>query len=368
MNGPRRNDTTRIGHDAGSQFDDQSDDIPQPIEPKLYYSKVSPFWRESYPHPLLCSPLGRIDVLPDHPHEGECIEPTNLTQTYTLDGTPEYPTDSGGFRPSPEVIATSTVLAGANAGGSKLATQAHSFGAICAYDGHRAGIGRVVTDATWHHFVNVNLIGELNDFGNPPGSAKNDGFLSSPAGEAALELIKHYFINIGVWISPPAKHTCFNSRLIWRLVYQHRILEASMIDPDLTLERVNPAILYTIGTHATDVLGRKASQCRRLRFLLDIIKIPELVQKFDPWFVDPRPDPDPPLPWFNFTPLLNVALGAGLLALRHQFPYSFTEVDEKTVKRGLEVFDEGVKRGLDIGFKSFNTNTKQFTALMKQPK
>ena len=27
------------------------------------------------------------------------------------------------------------------------------------YDGHRADVGRVVCDSTWHHFVNVNLTG-----------------------------------------------------------------------------------------------------------------------------------------------------------------------------------------------------------------
>ena len=33
------------------------------------------------------------------------------------------------------------------------------FGAISAYDGDPAGVGRIVCDATWHHFVNINLNG-----------------------------------------------------------------------------------------------------------------------------------------------------------------------------------------------------------------
>jgi hypothetical protein len=153
MNDPMRNDTNRPGNDASSQFDDQSDDVPQEIQPRLYSSYWWGFLRETYPHPILCSPNGMIKVLPDHPHEGECIEPTDLTKTY-MDGTPEFP-----MGVAPEIIAYSTVLAGTTSGG-KQATQFQTFGAICAYDGHRANVGRVVTDATWHHFVNINLIGD----------------------------------------------------------------------------------------------------------------------------------------------------------------------------------------------------------------
>ena len=123
MNDPRRNDTNRPGHDAGTQFDDQSDDIPQSIQPKLYSGWLSGFWRETYPHPILCSPLGRITVLPDHPHEGECIEPSDLTQIY-LDGSQEYPAGA-----APEIIAKSSVLSGST-GGTKQATQFQIFGAI----------------------------------------------------------------------------------------------------------------------------------------------------------------------------------------------------------------------------------------------
>lgn len=39
------------------------------------------------PHPLLQGgPLGPIEVFPDHPHEGECRVPSDLTTTFPLDG------------------------------------------------------------------------------------------------------------------------------------------------------------------------------------------------------------------------------------------------------------------------------------------
>jgi hypothetical protein len=378
MRGALRNDTNRPGHDTRTQFDDQSDDIPQTIHPKLYANRISPFWRETYPHPLLCSPLGRINVLPDHAHEGECIVPTNLGLTY-MDGTPEYPTGL-----APELIATSNVLAGNVAGDGKEPTQAHSFGAISAYDGHRANVGRVVTDATWHHFINVNLIGELNDYinfdagidsGEPEDASVNRanaatqaGFMYSAAGQGHLEFIKHYYINIAVWIARPSNHKCFNTRLIWHLLYQHRVMEATMDNPTLVFDKISTSLLYSIGTHATDVLGRKAGQCRRKQFIIDMLSptLPDLAKRLDPWLpLPPKPVPNPPLPWLDLKPLFSLAVGSGLLAVRDKLPYTDGTVGDKVESQILEVFQEGAKRGLEIGFKTFGAEMKEFLALMK---
>ncbi len=349
MGGVKRNDTNRRGDDGNWQFDDQSDDTPQTIQPKLYTSQLGVFWKETYPHPLLCSPTGRITVLPDHPHEGECRVPANLNLTY-LDGTPEFP---GGI--SPEVIATSTVAAGNGDGSIKQFTQAHSFGAICAYDGHRANVGRVVTDATWHHFVNVNLVGEVLE---PQANEKGMGFLFSVSGQQHLEKIKHYYINIAVWISRPSNISCFNGPIIWNLLYHHRVIEAASDNPNLRLDQVSLVSLYLIGSHARDVLGRITTPCRKLRFLLDIIRIPlpEFAPIIDPWIPNLQQDPDSPLPWFDVNPLFSVALGAGLVAVREKFKDIDKVPDEKMQKLILPEFEEGSKRGVDVAVKSFQNN------------
>lgn len=125
--------------------------------------------------------------------------------TLSFGGADEFPLNAGGTRIVPQVIAWSYVPAGNNARGSKQPTQAHDFGAISAYDGHRAGgKGRVVCDATWHHFVNVNLIGVVEggifdefEFAGEHAS-KHDGYLSSAAGLVALDKIKNCCTNIGV--------------------------------------------------------------------------------------------------------------------------------------------------------------------------
>jgi hypothetical protein len=357
MDDPRRNDTNRPGHDAGSQFDDQSDDIPQTIQPRLYSSTWGGFWRETYPHPILCSPLGRITVLPDHPHEGECIEPTNLVGNYEIDNTPEFPGGVG-----PQIIAHSTVLAGST-GGTKQATQAQTFGAICAYDGHSANVGRVVTDATWHHFVNVNLVGELEE---PNNTIKGQGFLASTTGQQHLAQIKHYYINVAVWIARPSNHTCFQSRLVWQLVFQHRVMEATMDDPTLRFDRISPVLLYSIGTHATDVLGRKASQCRRLKLLIDIVRpvMPDFARLIDPWILERKFEKNPPIPWFDYNPLIAMAMGGGLIACRDKFVNNQgldpNKIDAKEI---MAVFQDGAKQGLEVAFKEFNADLKKLSNL-----
>lgn len=364
MNGARRNDTNRIGHDAGSQFNDQSDDVPQTIQPKMYYRWGGVF-RYSYPHPLLCGPLGMIRVMPDHPHEGECVEPTNTSRTDMFNGYPieEYPAGSGGSpRPLPEVITISSVPAGNNAGGTKNPTQPHTFGGICAYDGHYAAVGRVVTDATWHHFVNVNLDGETG--AAPP---KNVGFLATALGQAHLENIKAYYRNIAVWISRPAQINCMNQRIIWGLIWQHRAIEAVATRLDIKLDQINVEFLYEVGRHARDVLGNYASQCQSRRIIIDILRPfirEDLLIRLDPWRPMPEQGPEPdPLPWIDVDPILEVALGGALIALREKFPEPDPKIRDQAEKDFDNVLNRGVKFALDLAKRTVDPSAKRFVAL-----
>lgn len=372
MTNARRNDTNQPG-DPGSQFSDQSDDIPQTIDLKLYSSRVGVFTRERYPHPLLCEPGGRITVLPDHPHEGECIEPAALTNSFAPDGSQEYPAATGGGpRISPEVIAISHVRAGNTATlrtTSKTPTIAHSFGAISAYDGHRAGVGRVVCDATWHHFINVNLIGLVEGAGfddlTPSNSVtKHDGFLSTAAGAAALAKIKEYFVNIGVWIAPSTRHQCFNNRLWWDVIYRDRIMEAALVSPDVALAKIPLDVLHHIGSSARDVIGRLAGQCRSLELVLDLLRpvIPELVKMIDPWVPPiPRPDP-PPFPWLEPMLLLDAGLGAAVVALRQKFPYPVESFTREVEEQAGQAIKEGLALGLQLGLRQWSKDMKEFNA------
>lgn len=327
MFGARRNDTNRRGNDVTSEFDDQSDDVPQEIQPKLYTRRQGLF-RYSFPHPLLCGPNGVIRVMPDHPHEGECIEPPDPNLDLGGGLGPEYPpATGGGARPLPEIIATSSVLSGTTSGG-KDATVAQSFGGICAYDGHRADRGRVVTDATWHHFVNVNLTG---DTFAPMGSPKRLGFLATAAGQAHFEQIKTYFRNLAVWLSRPDRISCMNVRLSWWIVWNERVMEAALSTPDIKLAQTRAATFRLIGQHARDVLGRHVGACQSMRLVIDLVFVPafpELVPEIDPW-IGGKPEFNDDIGWLDGSPLIDIALGGALVALREMLP----NPDAKSVER-----------------------------------
>jgi hypothetical protein len=59
-------------------FENQSDDIPQTLRLKWYQWSRGRYYREVYPHPLLCSRSGAITEFPDHMHEGEIVIPDSL--------------------------------------------------------------------------------------------------------------------------------------------------------------------------------------------------------------------------------------------------------------------------------------------------
>ena len=108
--------------------------------------------------------------------------PADLTAGFRFDGytIEEYPAFAG-TRLAPELIATSSIVGGRASVDVKGPVSPRSFGAIGAWDGHRVSRGRVVVDATWHHFFNINLTGD--PFSTDP--AKQVGFLASPQGLAA---------------------------------------------------------------------------------------------------------------------------------------------------------------------------------------
>lgn len=232
---PHRHDTTRPGVDGVSNFEDQSDEIAQEITPTLYpagITVVNGYAGLRYlPHPLLCSPGGVVRYLPDHMHEGSCEVPDKLAErtfklgAATLREYPDYappgvPADYVAQPLAPEIVATSQVLPGVRTPaldaedhtGGDLAAAGTRFGAIAAWDGHRVGRGRVVVDATWHHFFNINLTGDrylerasvhlpasqqqkLHGFYVPDGNGGR-----RPCAE--YELIMWYYRNLVYWLIP----------------------------------------------------------------------------------------------------------------------------------------------------------------------
>jgi hypothetical protein len=220
--GGERLDSTRPGYDVAPRddpqrisvfFDDQSDDIPQYlhlsgaenmcVDPRVY--AINP----QLVHPLLQGPSGPILAFPDHMHEGEVILPYELDRVFQFAGQQfeEYPFGPNG-QVLPQVIArsfsndaTSFVTPDerpAHVGDTRGASS-RSFGAIGAYDGHLANVGRVVVESTFHHFMDINVIG---DPVAPAGSAKQHGF-ETPDGEGVLRDLGSFYTNVIHWLAPP---------------------------------------------------------------------------------------------------------------------------------------------------------------------
>lgn len=309
---PGQTDASRI--DTVMMPGSQGDEIPQPVRLRYYSRKVGGnnlFYQvQTYPHPVMCGPDGPIEVMPDHMHEGLCEVPSNLSDSVTFDGytTAEYPHVSG-HQETPQIVAWGTDR---NSGGTE-------FGMINAYDGHRAGVGRVLVDSTWHHWFNINLNGFV-DASNP----------AHPSYDAAVvpqwQAIQAYFRNVGVWLARESIQSCLRNGGLLIATQAYEVVEAAH---GLSTGSAGLSQLYYLGVSARDALGRLASQCQTTRWVLDVIQWPEW--HLDPWWIIPRPLPDPP-PWLSIEDLEMVSLGGAIHALREKFG---AERDlEKLVMRG----------------------------------
>jgi hypothetical protein len=196
-------------------FDDQSDDIPQVLKPKITT------------HPAIQGTDGPLTVYPDHMHEGEVWAPplptpgqpsVVLSATSANDNTlafaplnfVEFPLIAQ-YQECPQILATCATGAhkidvaepGASAcennnfHADNSTSIAKTIAAVCAYDGVQAGVGRVVTDSSFHHFIDLNLIGDPCS-----GTAiKKAGFTGSPAGLAVLSQLDAYYRNLAAWLA-----------------------------------------------------------------------------------------------------------------------------------------------------------------------
>ncbi|KAH0558620.1 hypothetical protein GP486_004726 [Trichoglossum hirsutum] len=175
--------TTRIGDLFETRWDtqNQSDDVPQVLHPTFI----------GVAHPILQTSSGPLNVMPDHMHEGEVCGfggsrgalPYSIIESLSyvgpdFAGSLEYPTiypvNGQPHQERPEILATGVVQAGHVTTSSKPAGVCNdpfygdpqptagisTLNIISAYDGHAAGVGRVITDSSFHHYLDVNLLGD----------------------------------------------------------------------------------------------------------------------------------------------------------------------------------------------------------------
>jgi hypothetical protein len=210
--GPLRYDTLRgpdetvfdplAGQDeSGIPFDRQSDDVPQPIT--------------AAPHPIFGLAGGaQLAVLPDHMHEGKCIDLSDFDaahdprrQTFAHGGQtlPEYPASASAGQPLPELLVTETTVPGHASPTGEVEhigalddVVAASFAGVSAYDGSGVGVGRIVVQSTWHHFLDINVLGDPAS--DVPDDDRRHGFTTA-AGQPYLAQFERYWTNLGVWLA-----------------------------------------------------------------------------------------------------------------------------------------------------------------------
>ncbi|MFN0140427.1 MAG: hypothetical protein ACKVQW_10135 [Pyrinomonadaceae bacterium] len=187
-------------------FENQSDSVPQTIAPTTTPT-----------HPILRRNGSDITVFPDHMHEGKCLGDVGgydygQTLTFNGEGFVEFPViDMPPERPeiiatgSTEPFASRDAVSGALVEGTAL-SDPDTVEILSVYDGRATGVGRVVTGSTFHHYVDINLTGDIDIVPGTPqnragaDAAKGVGF---NANVAVFDNIKAVFVNITNWLARP---------------------------------------------------------------------------------------------------------------------------------------------------------------------
>jgi hypothetical protein len=216
-----------MGPDNIKQFEDQSDDLPQRIFPIWLSNGGDQFVKSTWSvHPLLRHSTGAVDFLPDHPHESECFEPAGVAGNFA--GVTEWPQAAGGARPGAMIVAKAVsggrfVESGApNATHTKPPVIPRMFGAISAYDGDSANVGRITCDATWHHFININL--------NGSGSGRT-GLYRAGVQTDEYKKIQTYYLNTVRWLAPKGRRSCWPWLQVVIARFHPELIEEFVIPP-----------------------------------------------------------------------------------------------------------------------------------------
>lgn len=329
-----RNDTVQLVGGADPGFVGQQDDFPQPVYVNYRYGHHwwKPYRWFRYPHPVLCGPRGAIRVFPDHAHEGDCVVPASLSPA-------EYP---GGV--SPEVIARGRNVVGRTKSGFTI-VEPREFGLLGAYDGHLpgAGVGRVLVDATWHHWFNINLLG-----------------LDNPPHDDVYKDILAFYRNCAVWLATKERQK--RMRLTGQVI---ALFTSDLVETTLGIRELVPARFYLLGVQARDALGRLAPQCQVNAWLLELLAplAPRIRKRFEVQGELPEPEP-----WESFVldRMAMTALGGAVAALALATRKSdYREADE-VIDRADEIAMKGIRMGMDQAVRELQAGAKQLAHVVER--
>lgn len=203
-------------------------------------------------HPLFFYKSGRwIRVFPDHLHEGAVILPDKFDETV-------WPKVNS-VQPKPQVVAC-----GIDHRDFKL------IKILAAYDGDRAGVGRVVADSTWHHYLNENL----RKFGPP-----------APE-ESAADQIGQFYANLAIWLSPLSIRREM-AYVMFTWLAKHLLVLEELRLPAGDDDELGTNKMMGIGRAAYAVLTEVASPCEIHELILAAVPV-EYREKFDTMYFPDR--------------------------------------------------------------------------------
>ncbi|MFT3825439.1 MAG: hypothetical protein QM731_16085 [Chitinophagaceae bacterium] len=321
------NPATPVNEEGVSTF--QSDNYPQNIFPRYRRVWSGPFLRKRvFPHPLLCGPNGVIKVMPDHMHEGRCDIYNDFARTLTFDSYSfkEFPDTTGTTsKELPKVIADNL---------NQLTNL--KFESISVYDGHNTDkAGRIVCDATWHHFFNINLIGFEASRARVRGGIGN---AEDARAENDYKNIRAYYRNIAYWISRRADQTCMRNKGIHLVVHDFDLKIAYK-----PLKYVKDKLAYFLywGELAKDSLNQLAPQCQWYEWIIIIVKNAYLFTRLRPVddITEEKPDFEK---WIDLERIQTIALGKAIYQL-----YEFIEGQKEITEKTYEKFEKVVVEGTD---------------------
>ena len=328
---PSRNNSTRIdtlreGIDPGFKSDDQKDAVPQEIRPKFFFNQCR---ATVQPHDLLATQTFAISILPDHMHEGECVSAKELRDRMDEDQEikSDFPERDGtNERVWPEIVAIATSAAGTFDPKEKIfPVDPRAFIVISAYDGHEAEVkddtgthplGRVVVDASFHHFVNVNL----------------NGFFDCDVPKEEFEMFARYYGNTLHWLLPPDKQRVYFLHLLRALRFS-----APLVEDVRNLSANDWGDVIYAGTITNKAISENFSPAHARRCALAMIRDlkpdelrKDLKEVIDLW--QPRHETDDSLFFLNSDSVVIAVLGHAILGLTSSLPGNQYEVGQAVTK------------------------------------
>jgi hypothetical protein len=250
---------------------------------------------ESAPHPVLCGRDGPITVLPPPSARGriEAGAAIDRTARFDVEGTvvEEFP-----YGPAPTVIA---VGAGPDDG---------EFNLVSVYDGHPAGVGRIVVDATGHQqfAATVEQLVGPHDAVRAVITANRTPSVEQVSLADHWRQIKDYFQNIAIWLGRSGSQDRVR-RLGLLLAANH--VDALMTWRPQPFDEPDKRLPYLreLGIRTQDALHRFAPQRQRIDATADLLRQLRIDDLADRWR----------LRLIDYRLVEHVALGGAVDALHH---------------------------------------------------